>query len=49
MDLGFTVGAMTNNMITWTFEGVNYTLASQNMTPDEMVEVARTVGVDPVK
>ena len=49
IDLGFTVGAITNNMITWTFEGVNYTLASQNMTPDEMVEVARTVGVDPVK
>ena len=49
VDLGFTVGAMTNNMITWTFEGVNYTLASQNMTPDEMIEVARTVGVDPVK
>lgn len=49
VDLGFTVGAMTNNMITWTFEGVNYTLASQNMTPDEMVEVAKTVGVDPVK
>lgn len=49
VDLGFTVGAMTDNMITWTYEGVNYTLASQNMTPDEMVEVARTVGVDPVK
>lgn len=49
VDLGFTVGAMTNNMITWTFGGVNYTLASQNMTSDEMVEVARTVGVDPVK
>lgn len=49
VDLGFTVGAMTDNMITWTYEGVNYTLASQNMTPDEMVEVARTVGVNPVK
>ena len=49
VDLGFTVGAMTENMITWTYEGVSYTLASQNMTPDEMVEVARTVGVDPVK
>ena len=49
VDLGFTVGAITNNMIKWTFEGVNYTLASQNMTSDEMVEVARTVGIDPVK
>lgn len=49
VDLGFTVGAMTNNMITWSYEGVNYTLASQNMTSDEMVEVARTVGVNPVK
>ena len=49
VDLGFTVGAMTDNMITWTYEGVNYTLASQNLTSDEMVGVARTVGVDPVK
>ena len=40
---------MSDNMITWTFEGVNYTLASQDLTPDEMIEVARTVGVDPVK
>ncbi len=49
VDLGFTVGALSDNMITWTFEGVNYTLASQDLTPDEMIEVARTVGVDPVK
>lgn len=49
VDLGFTVGALTDNMITWTFNGVNYTLASQDLTPDEMVQVARTVGVDPVK
>ena len=49
VDLGFTVGALTDHMITWTFEGVNYTLASQDLTSDEMVEVARTVGVDPVK
>ncbi len=49
VDLGFTVGAQSDNMITWTFEGVNYTLASQDLTPDEMIEVARTVGEDPVK
>ena len=29
VDLGYTVGAMTENTITWTFEGVNYTLASK--------------------
>lgn len=49
VDLGFTVGALTDNMITWTYEGVNYTLASQDLSPNEMVDIARTVGVDPVK
>lgn len=49
INLGFTVGALAENMITWTFEGVNYTLASQDLTPEEMIEVAQTVGVDPVK
>lgn len=49
VDLGFTVGALADNMVTWTYEGVNYTLASQSLSPDEMVEVARTVGVEPVK
>ena len=49
VDLGYTVGAMTGNTIAWTFEGVDYMLASKDLTQEEMIEVARSVGEDPVK
>ena len=43
VDLGFTVGAITDNSISWTFEGIDYTIASQNLSREEMVEIARSV------
>ncbi|WP_108671720.1 LolA family protein [Peribacillus acanthi] len=49
VDLGYTVGAMTANMITWTYDGVDYTLASQELTPEEMIDVARSVQGNPIK
>ncbi|WP_153126765.1 LolA family protein [Peribacillus tepidiphilus] len=49
VDLGFTVGAMTANTVSWTYEGVEYTLASQELSPEEMIEVARSVQVAPIK
>ncbi|MBX9958009.1 outer membrane lipoprotein carrier protein LolA [Peribacillus simplex] len=49
VDLGYTVGAMTGNTIAWTFEGVDYMLASKDLSQAEMIEVARSVGEDPVK
>lgn len=49
VDLGFTVGAMTGNTVAWTFEGVDYMLASKDLTQEEMIEVARSVGGDSVK
>ena len=49
IDLGFTVGAMTDSSITWTYDGVDYMLASKDLTPDEMVMVARSVQGDMVK
>ncbi|WP_147535911.1 LolA family protein [Bacillus marasmi] len=49
VDLGFTIGALADNHITWTYEGVDYTIASNDLTPEEMAEVARTVQGNAVK
>jgi outer membrane lipoprotein-sorting protein len=43
VDLGFTIGALSENRITWTYNGVDYTISSKDLTPDEMVMVARSV------
>lgn len=49
VDLGYTIGSITANSISWTFEGADYTIASQNLSPEEMVSIARSVQADPVK
>ncbi len=49
VDLGFTVGAMTDQSITWTHDGVDYMLASKSLTQDEMVIIARSVQGSMVK
>ncbi len=49
VDLGFTVGAMTDTSISWTYDGVDYMLASKDLSSDEMVMVARSVQGDMVK
>lgn len=49
VDLGFTFGAMTANTVRWTYEGVDYTLASQNLTEEELVTIARSVNGTAVK
>lgn len=43
VDLGFTIGALTNHSLTWTQEGVDYMIASNELTKDEMAALARTV------
>jgi len=43
VDLGFTVGALTDRTLTWSYNGVEFTLASDDLTPEEMVMVARSV------
>jgi outer membrane lipoprotein-sorting protein len=48
-DLGFTVAAMTDRTITWTYDGVDYMLASNDLTPEEMTEIARSVQGSVVK
>ncbi len=43
VDLGFTIGAFSNNAISWTYQGVEYMLASNDLTEEEMVMIARSV------
>ncbi|PLT27960.1 LolA family protein [Peribacillus deserti] len=49
VDLGFTIGAMSDHSLSWTFDGVDYMLASKDLSPDEMVMVARSVESATVK
>ncbi|TLS34905.1 LolA family protein [Pseudalkalibacillus caeni] len=43
VDLGFAVGVMTDNTITWSHNGVDYFLASNDLSKEEMASVARSV------
>lgn len=49
VDLGFTIGAISEQILTWTYQGVDYMLASKDLTPEEMEAVARSVQGDTVK
>ncbi|WP_227396507.1 LolA family protein [Jeotgalibacillus aurantiacus] len=48
-DLGFAVGAMTERSVEWSYNGVNYLLASNDLTQEEMLNVARSVQGSMVK
>lgn len=43
VNLGHAVGALSNNAIEWHFEGTDYYLASEELTKDELVDVAQSV------
>lgn len=43
VDLGFTIGAMANQSLEWHHEGVDYYLASDQLTKQEMIEVATSM------
>ncbi|MGN1401915.1 MAG: outer membrane lipoprotein carrier protein LolA [Bacillus sp. (in: firmicutes)] len=49
VDLGFTIGAMTDKSITWTYEGVDYTLASSELDSEQLLEIAQSVQTNPEK
>lgn len=49
VDLGFTQGAMTTNAVEWSYHGVNFMLASEDLTKEELIEVARSVQGKEVK
>lgn len=42
-DLGFTIGAITNNSISWEADGISYFIASNDLSKDELVEVASSM------
>jgi len=42
-DLGFTIGAMSDTTLTWTHDGVDYMLASEDLSEDEMLMVAKSI------
>ena len=42
-DLGFTIGAMTENSIQWNKDGMSFFVASTNLTKEELIEVAASV------
>ncbi|BDG34324.1 LolA family protein [Saccharococcus caldoxylosilyticus] len=43
VDLGFAIGTLTDKTLTWSYKGVDFTIASDDLTPEEMVMVARSV------
>ncbi|WP_349769363.1 outer membrane lipoprotein carrier protein LolA [Bacillus sp. NTK071] len=43
VDLGFTMGIMTESTVTWNHNGVDFFLASDDLSIEEMVSVARSV------
>jgi outer membrane lipoprotein-sorting protein len=45
VDLGVTIGAVTDHSISWTLSGVDYMIASKTLTKNEMIEVAKSVSV----
>ncbi len=49
VNLGFTVGAMTDNSMEWTHNGVDFMLASEELTKEELIEVAKSVQSKEVK
>ncbi|MDQ0976710.1 outer membrane lipoprotein-sorting protein [Neobacillus niacini] len=46
VDLGVTIGAVSEGSITWTTDGVDYMVASNDLTEEELIEIARTVQGD---
>lgn len=46
VDLGFTIGAMANQSLEWHHEGVDYYLASDQLTKQEMIDVATSMSTE---
>ncbi len=43
VDLGFTIGALTENSISWESNGISFFIASETLTQEEMIEVAASM------
>lgn len=49
VNLGFAVGALSDQMIEWTLNGVDYKIASDSLTREEMIEVAQSIQGQEIK
>lgn len=49
INLGFTIGAISDHMIEWSYNGVDFTLASDELTEEELIDVAQSVQGKEVK
>ncbi|WP_200411643.1 LolA family protein [Virgibacillus salexigens] len=49
VNLGFAVGAISDNSIEWTHDGVDFMLASDELTKEELIQVAQSVQSKEVK
>ncbi|MGX1082908.1 hypothetical protein RKD51_004045 [Bacillus sp. SLBN-57] len=43
VDLGFTVGALTDKSLSWTYDGVDYFISSEDLSQDELLMVAKSM------
>jgi len=43
VNLGFAIGHLTNNSVSWTYSGTDFMLASKKLTQTQLVDLARTV------
>ena len=43
VNLGFAIGALSENIIEWSYNGVDFYLASEDLTKDELIEIATSV------
>lgn len=43
VNLGYTIGALSDASLTWTYEGVDYLLSSKDLSQEEMVTVAKSM------
>ncbi|KAB7704804.1 DUF4367 domain-containing protein [Bacillus aerolatus] len=44
-DLGFAFGAVTDQSLSWSYKGVDYMIASKDLSKEEMIEVAQSMQV----
>ncbi|KPH75639.1 MULTISPECIES: LolA family protein [Bacillaceae] len=49
VNLGNTIAALDENKIEWNYNGVNYQLSSEELTKEELIQVAQSVQVKAVK
>lgn len=49
VDLGFTIGAITDTSISWERDGVAFFIASSKLTREEMIEVAGSMTISSMK